>query len=163
METAGHMPVIHVVSVVHLCLVAAFLALYLCEVVVEVSHSKDELHPVAIRIHYLLDVFVEIPLVSGILVSGIVLAILVEELTAPHIWLIACGTIVVLACVFSFFKFVRSRKHLIGKDTMDHKALVGIRNRFGIFSFAILNPSLIVAFVVGFWLAHQRAIEAFYR
>ena len=163
METAAHMPVIHTVSVVHLCLVAAFLALYACEVVVEASHSKDELHPVAIRIHYLLDVFVEIPLVSGILVSGIVLAILVEELTAPHIWLITCGTVVVLACLFSFFKFVRSRKQLIDKGAMDHKALVGIRNRFGIFSFAIINPSLIVALIVGFWLAHQRAIEAFYR
>jgi hypothetical protein len=163
METVGNMPFIHTVSVVHLCLVAAFLALYLCEVVVEASHSKDELHPVAIRIHYLLDVFVEIPLVSGILVSGIVLAILVEEITVPHIWLIACGTIVVLACVFSFFKFVRTRKHLIEEDTMDHKALVGIRNGFGIFSFAVINPSLIVALIVGFWLAHQRAIEAFHR
>ena len=162
-EIVEQMPVIHVVSIVHLCLVAAFLALYLCEVVVEASHSKDELHPVAIRVHYLLDLFVEIPLVSGILISGIILAVLVEELTAPHIWLITCGTIVVLACLFSFFKFVRTRKHLISKDPIDHEALVGIRNRFGIFSFAILNPSLLVALIVGFWLAHQRAVEAFLR
>ena len=163
METVGQMPVIHTVSVVHLCLVAAFLALYLCEVVVEASHSKDELHPVAIRIHYLLDVFVEIPLVSGILVSGIILALLVEEVTAPHIWLIACGTIAALSCLFCFFNFVRTRNNLIGKDPIDHEALVGIRNRFGIFSFAILNPSLLVALIVGFWLAHQRAIETFLR
>ena len=50
-------PVIQSVSVVHLCLVAAFLGLYACEVVVEASHSKEELHPVAIRVHYLLDVY----------------------------------------------------------------------------------------------------------
>jgi hypothetical protein len=157
------LPVIQTVSVVHLCLVAAFLGLYACEVVVEASHSKDELHPVAIRMHYLLDLFVEIPLVLGILVSGVILTLLVEEITAPHIWLIACGTIAVLSCLFCFFKFVRTRKRMLGKDPIDDEALVGIRDRFGIFSFAILNPALLVALVVGFWLAHQRAIEAFLR
>ena len=103
----GDMPIIHFVSVVHLCLVAAFLGLYACEVVVEVSHQRDELHPTAIRIHYLLDVFVEIPLVSGILVSGVVLALLVEKITSAHVWLIASGTVAVLACVLSFWKFAR--------------------------------------------------------
>lgn len=159
----GQIPLIHTVSVVHLCLVAAFLGLYACEVVVEASHVKDELHPVAIRVHYLLDLFVEIPLVSGIFVSGILLAVLAEEITAAHVWLIACGTIAVLACLCCFFKFVRTRKRLIAQDPIDHEALVRIRNRFGIFSFAVLNPALLVALVVGFWLAHQRAVEAFLR
>jgi hypothetical protein len=157
------MPTIHSVSVVHLCLVAAFLALYACEVVVEASHQRDELHPIAIRIHYLLDVFVEIPLVSGILVSGVVLTLLLEEITTPHVWLIACGTVVVLACLMSFWKFVRTRKRLTEKEPIDHEKLVGIRNRFGAFSFVVLNPALLVALIVGFWLAHQRALEAFIR
>ena len=157
----GDMPIIHSVSVVHLCLVAAFLGLYACEVVVEVSHQRDELHPIAIRIHYLLDMFVEIPLVSGILVSGIVLALLVEEITSAHVWLIACGSVVVLACLISFWKFVRSRNRLIEKGAIDHQELVRIRNRFGVFSFVVLNPALLVALVVGFWLAHQRALAAF--
>jgi hypothetical protein len=157
----GDIPIIHSVSVVHLCLVAAFLALYACEVVVEASHQRDELHPIAIRMHYLLDIFVEIPLVLGILVSGVVLALLVEEITTPHVWLIACGTVVVLACLFVFWKFVRTRKRLIEKQAIDHQELVGIRNRFGIFSFIVLNPALLVALIVGFWLAHQRALEAF--
>ena len=108
----GDIPIIHSVSVVHLCLVAAFLGLYACEVVVETAFQRDELHPMAIRVHYLLDIFVEIPLVSGILVSGVVLALLVEEITAPHVWLIACGTVAVLACLFCFWKFVRGRKRL---------------------------------------------------
>ena len=159
----GDMPIIHSVSVVHLCFVAAFLGLYACEVVVEVSHQRDELHPTAIRIHYLLDIFVEIPLVSGIFVSGVVLALLVEEITTPHVWLIACGTVVVLACVLSFWKFVRSRNSLIQGEATDHEELVKIRNRFGIFSFVVLNPALLVALIVGFRLAHQRALEAFVR
>ena len=71
----GEIPVIHTISVIHLCFVAAFLGLYLCEVVVEASHARDELHPTAVRIHFLLDIFVEIPLVIGILVSGIILSL----------------------------------------------------------------------------------------
>lgn len=157
----GSIPVIQTVSVVHLCLVAAFLGLYLCEVVVEASHQSDELHPVAIRIHYLLDVFVEIPLVSAILISGIALTLLLEEITTPHIWLIGCGTVVVLACLLSFLKFVRTREALIAEEPIDHRRLVGIRKRFGIFSFLVLNPALAIALIAGFWLAHQRALEAF--
>ena len=154
-------PVIQTVSVVHLCLVAAFLGLYLCEVVVEASHQGDELHPIAIRMHYLLDVFVEVPLVSAILVSGVALTLLLEEITTSHIWLISCGTIVVLACFLSFLKFVRTREQLIGEDPIDHMELIRIRKRFGIFSFSVLNPALAVALIVGVWLAHQRALEAF--
>ena len=157
----GDIPIIHSVSVVHLCFVAAFLGLYACEVVVEGSNVKDELHPIAIRAHYLLDIFVEIPLVSGILASGVVLTLLLEEITTPHVWLIACGTVVVFACVFSFWKFVRTRKRLIEKESIDHEKLVGIRNRFGVFSFIVINPALLVALIVGFRLAHQRALEAF--
>lgn len=157
----GDMPIIQTVSVVHLCFVAAFLGLYACEVVVEASHQRDELHPIAIRIHYLLDIFVEIPLVSGILVSGVVLTLLVEEITTPHVWLIACGTLVVLSCVISFWKFVRGRKRLTEREPIDHGKLVAIRNRFGVFSFLVLNPALVVALIVGFWLAHERALAAF--
>jgi hypothetical protein len=111
--------------------------------------------------HYLLDVCVEIPLVSAILVSGVALTLLLQEITTPHIWLISCGTVVVLACFLSFLKFVRPRERLIGEDPIDHMELVRIRKRFGIFSLAVLNPALAVALIVGFWLAHQRALEAF--
>jgi hypothetical protein len=149
--------------VIHLCLVAAFLGLYACEVVVEASHQRDELHPTAIRIHYLLDVFVEIPLVSAILVSGAVLTLLLKEITTPHMWLITCGTVVVFACFLSFLKFVRTRERLIRREPIDYGELVKIRKRLGVFSFLVLNPALAIALIVGFWLAHQKAVEAFVR
>jgi hypothetical protein len=104
---------------------------------------------------------VEIPLVSGILASGVVLTLLLEEITTAHVWLIACGTVAMLACLFCFWKFVRTRKRLIERESIDHEKLVRIRNRFGIFSFLVLNPALLVALIVGFWLAHQRALAAF--
>lgn len=97
----GPIPLINIVAVVHLCFVAAFIGLYLCEVVVEgYASQKNELHPIAIRYHFLIDVFVEIPLMLGVLASGIILVLLVPELTTLHIILIACGIFSVLPFLF---------------------------------------------------------------
>ena len=98
------MSAIHLVSTVHLCLVAAFLALYACETIVEGSHAEDELHPTAIRIHYLIDTILEVPLMVGIFATGVILSFQVEEITTLHAWLIACGTLTVFTCVFAFLR-----------------------------------------------------------
>ena len=155
------MPAIHLVSTIHLCLVAAFVALYACETIVEGSHAKDELHPTAIRMHFLIDIFLEIPLMIGIFATGVILAFQVEEITTPHAWLIACGTIVVFSCIFCFFRFVRTRRRLLDSETVDFARLVAISSRFGVVTLGLLTPALIVALGIGFWLAHQRAAEAF--
>ena len=155
------MPAIHLVSTVHLCLVAAFLSLYACETVVEGSHAKDELHPTAIRMHFLIDTILEIPLMIGIFVTGVILSFQVEQITTAHAWLIACGTMVVFSCIFCFFRFVRTRRRLLDTEPIDHARLIAIRNQFGIVTLGILTPALIVALGIGFWLAHKRAVEAF--
>ena len=155
------MPAIHMVSTIHLCLVAAFLAMYACETVVEGSHAKDELHPTAIRMHFLIDVFLEIPLMIGIFATGVILSFQVEEVTTPHAWLIACGTIAVFSCVFAFFRFVRTRRRPLDTETIDYARLDAIRTQFGIVTLGIFTPALIAALGIGFWLAHQRAAEAF--
>ncbi len=89
----GPIPMVNIMAVVHLCFVSAFMGIYLAETVIETYGSKDERHPIAIKIHYLLDMFAEIPLMCGILVSGIILAFLVEELTLLHRILIICGSL----------------------------------------------------------------------
>jgi Na+/melibiose symporter-like transporter len=155
------MPAIHMVSMVHLCLVAAFLSLYACEAVVEGSHARDELHPTAIRMHFLIDTFLEIPLMIGIFATGVILSFQVEEITTAHAWLIACGTLVVFSCIFCFFRFVRTRRRLLNTEPIDHARLIAIRKQLGIFTLGVLNPALIAALGIGFWLAHKRALEAF--
>ena len=155
------MPAIHLVSTVHLCLVAAFLSLYACETVVEGSHAKDELHPTAIRMHYLIDIFLEIPLMIGIFVTGVILSFQVEEVTTPHAWLIALGTIVVFGCIFVFFRFVRTRRRLLDTENIDYARLDAIRKGCAVVTLGILTPALIAALGIGFWLGHQRAVEAF--
>jgi Na+/melibiose symporter-like transporter len=146
---------------VHLCLVAAFLSLYACEAVVEGSHARDELHPTAIRMHFLIDTFLEIPLMIGIFATGVILSFQVEEITTAHAWLIACGTLVVFSCIFCFFRFVRTRRRLLNTEPIDHARLIAIRKQRGIFTLGVLNPALIAALGIGFWLAHKRALEAF--
>ena len=155
------MPAIHLVSTVHLCLVAGFLALYACETVVEGSHARDDLHPTAIRMHYLIDIFLEIPLMIGIFATGVILSFQVEEVTTAHAWLIALGTIVVFSCIFVFFRFVRTRRRLLDNENIDYARLDAIRKQFGIVTLGILTPALIAALGIGLWLAHQRAVEAF--
>ncbi len=154
-------PAIHMVSTMHLCLVAAFLGVYACETIVEGSHARDELHPTAIRMHFLIDIFLEIPLMIGIFATGVILSFQVEDVTTPHAWLIGCGTIVVFSCIFCFFRFVRTRRRLLDGETIDHARLAAIRSQFGVVTLGILTPALVVALGIGFWLAHQRAVEAF--
>ena len=157
----GEIPSVHVVAVVHLCFVAAFLGQLLCEAVVETYGSPNERHPIGIRMHYLIDIFVEIPLMIGVFVSGIALAILVDKLSTLHIVLIVCGTLTVMVCIFSFFFFVRPRKRVLDNEPIDHDTLVRIRNKFGIFTFTVINPLLFTSLIIGFWLARQRAITVF--
>jgi hypothetical protein len=111
--------------------------------------------------HYLIDIFLEIPLMIGIFATGVILSFQVEEITTLHAWLIACGTIVVFSCIFCFLRFVRTRRRLLDADPIDYARLIAIRNQFGIVTLGILTPALIAALGIGFWLAHQRATEAF--
>jgi len=157
----GTIPPIHMVLVIHLCFVAAFLGCFLCEAVAESYGSPNERHPIGIRIHYLIDIFVEIPLMIGILVTGIILAVLVDHLSTLHIVLIACGILTVIACISSFYLFVRTRKRVLDNEPEDHDILVRIRTKFGIFTFAVISPLLFATLIIGFWLAQQRAMAVF--
>ncbi len=159
----GSIPLINMVGVIHLCFVAAFIGLYLCEAVIEgYAARRTEFHPSAIRYHYLVDIFVELPLMSGVLITGIILAILAEKLTALHLILIACGSIAVLFCPYCFFRFVRTRERLLSDGEADEETLVRIRRRMGILTLAVFNPLLLTALVVGFWLARNRLLDSIY-
>ncbi len=159
----GPIPLINIVAVVHLFFVAAFCGLFACEAVVETYYSKkDEHHPIAIRIHHLMDIFVEIPLMTGIFISGIILATLMEKLNTFHIVLIVTGTLTFIGCVFNWYKYVRSRNVEIEKDTIDYSLLNRIRNLMGIYVGVIWGPLFFGSAFIGFWLAYHRVAEAIY-
>jgi hypothetical protein len=152
-------PVIDIVAMVHLCFVAAFIGLYLSETVIEgYAAYKNEFHRSAIRNHFLMDIFVELPLMFGVLVTGVVLAILVEELTALHWVLIICGLFAVFFCPFCFFRFVRTRNRLVDEGVSDEAVLVEIRKKMGTLTLFLFNPLFLAALAIGLWLAYQRAV-----
>jgi hypothetical protein len=109
-----------------------------------------------------MDLYVEIPLMLGIFVSGVILAVLVGKLTMLHITLIACGTLTVLGCIFNWYRFVRTRNLEIQKETIDYDLLNRIRKRCAVYVAVVFNPLLIATIVIGFWLAYHRMLESIY-
>ncbi len=156
-------PPVNLAALVHLCFVAAFFGLYGAEVVIETYYSQPkEQHPIAIRSHHLLDIFVEIPLMVGVLVSGIILAVLVDKLTTLHIILIAGGTLTFLGCIFNWYRFVRTRNLEIKEEPIDYDLLDRIRKGCAVYVMTIFNPLLIGTIILGCWLAYHRMIESIY-
>ncbi len=159
----GPIPLINIVAVVHLCFVAAFFGLFACEAVVETYYSKrDEDHPIAIRLHYLMDIFVEIPLMTGIFITGIIISLLVDTLTKFHFVLIVTGTLTFFGCIFNWYRYVRSRNLAIDEETIDYSLLDKIRTWMGIYVGVIFCPLLFGSIILGFWLAYHRVAEAIY-
>jgi hypothetical protein len=154
-------PALQTVTSIHLCFVAAFVGLYACEAVVEGYGVRNHtFHRSAIRYHFLIDIFVELPIMFGVLVTGIILALLVDELTPLHFALIACGTFCVLFCPFCFLRFVRSRNRLLDQDGADEAALVELRRTMALWTLSLFNPLFLVALVIGLFLTRTRVIES---
>jgi hypothetical protein len=159
----GPIPLVNVVAVIHLFFIAAFFGLFACEAVVETYYSKrDSDHPIAIRMHHLMDIFVELPLMSGIFITGIIMSFLVDTLTKWHFVLIVTGTLTFLGCFFNWYKYVRSRNLEIDKETIDYGLLDKIRIRMGVYVGAVFGPLLFGSVFLGFWLAYHRVVESIY-
>ncbi len=80
-------PLINIVAVAHLFCIAALSGCMAAEVVFEyyAMFFNRKLHHSVIRIHYWIDILVELPLILCVLSTGIAMAYLVEKLTTPHI------------------------------------------------------------------------------
>ena len=68
----------------------------------------------------------------------------------------------VFFCPFLFYKYVRTRHHLLDAETLDEKEMNRIRQNLGIVTLAIFNPIFLAAMIIGFWLAYHRVAEAIY-
>ncbi len=156
-------PAVNVVAVIHLAFVAAFLGMYLCEAVVETyGYYKKEFSHSGIRCHYLIDLAVELPLIAGVIVTGITLTILVGKYSGLHLVLIACGSLTALFCPFCFFRWVRTRNSELGKEKPDEQYLTGKMREMIVVTSLVFQPALLVSLVLGVWLSYQRVLESIY-
>ena len=155
-------PAVNVVAVVHLAFVSAFVGLYLCETVIETyGYYKKDFHHSAVRYHFLMDLAVELPLICGVLVTGIALAVLVGEFSGLHLALIACGSLTALYCPFTFFRWVRTRNRELKKEVPDDQYLIGKRKEMIVVTNLVFQPALFASIIIGTWLAYHRVLDTF--
>jgi hypothetical protein len=120
------------------------------EAVIEVlPFRRHELHPAAIRLHYWIDLLVELPLVIGVSVTGTTLLLLIQEVTTLHLVKVAFAAAAVLVNLFCIAVVLRRARHLDrGAETKLWRA-----SRVVLACFALGLACAAVAATLGFRLA----------
>ena len=153
MEASSAMPVM---SMVHLVVLALWGGVVATEAVIEIApFRRPELHAGTIRLHYWIDLLVELPLVVAVAVTGTTLAILAESLTPRHLVKIgfaAAAVAVNLFCIAVVLR--RARRHRT--DSADPR--LWRDSRIVLWCFAIGLVCAGVAATLGFSLALPRAL-----
>jgi hypothetical protein len=129
----------------HLFALCALAALVVAEGVLELSARDDGAFRRAARAHFLIDMFVEVPLLVTVLATGVVLATRVPAWTSLHLIKIAAGLVAVAANLFCVAIVVR--RHA-ARDRVD--ALRRDTHLIRVVSPAIGVPAGAVAAWIGF-------------
>lgn len=105
METAGVFPV---VALGHLVALALWGGVVATEAVIEIApFRRPELHPATIRLHYRIDLLVELPLVLAVAATGLTLVLLRGSLTTTHVVKLGFAALAVAVNLFCIAVVVR--------------------------------------------------------
>lgn len=109
METQGF----NVLAMLHLIMLSMWGGVVATEAVIEVfPFQQRELHASTIRFHYWIDLLVELPLVLGVIATGVVLFFLTDTVTPFHLVKIGLGGAAVAVNLFCIVVVVRRGKRL---------------------------------------------------
>lgn len=153
------MPLINLVSIVHLVLLCMWGGVVATEAVLELYPFREKgLHPATVRMHYWIDLLVELPLIVGVVISGTVLVFLAWPLSIWHVLKIVCAGVAVEMNLVCIVMVIRRKQALeAGNDEAGQW-----RTSKRIVLMAAVGISLAaVAAGLGFWLAHQRLVALF--
>ena len=145
---------IKVAALAHLVLLGLWGGVVATEAVLELyprRHAKY--HPYTIRAHYWIDMLVELPVLLGVVLSGLVLLVLTWPPTTWHLVKIGCGGLAVCANLYCV-RLVIKRSKMLTWDCEDD-ALWGVSDRISRLA-AVAIPLGLAAAALGFWLAYQR-------
>lgn len=146
-------PLVNLIEILHLILLSIWGGIVITETVIELyPYREKKLHNSAISLHYYIDIFVECPVLFGVLLSGIFLALLVN-LTTAHYIKIASG-IIAISMNFTCIGFVIKRKHL--HDSGADENTLWRYTRYVIRTAVIGVPAALVAIYLGLTLGYQR-------
>jgi hypothetical protein len=118
-----------------------------------------DLHHANIRNHYWIDLLVELPLAIGAIISGIVMAVLVDNLSILHIVKITLASCVMIGLFFCI-KSVLRRNRLLQNDSSTGE--VSKETWRLCLTATLWEPLLIPLVFLGFWLGYHRILESIY-
>jgi NADH:ubiquinone oxidoreductase subunit 5 (subunit L)/multisubunit Na+/H+ antiporter MnhA subunit len=110
---------LNLVAMIHLMMLSLWGGVVATEAVIEVMpFRRRELHPAAIRLHYWIDLLVELPLVLAVVVTGGILLYLTDPLTPLHLVKLGLGGATVAVNLFCIVVVVRRGRNLrdVGDD-----------------------------------------------
>lgn len=148
------LPLVNTIEMVHLVLIALWLGVVSTETVVELASyfKKIKSGPISV-FHYYIDLILEIPFFTGVLITGTIMALQVD-LTAAHYALIACGLLAIsdnALCAGLVIKRKRLYDQGAGEEVLRRNTRRIITTIVGIVPF-------IIAAYIGFTLGHQRIL-----
>jgi hypothetical protein len=142
-----------ILPLLHLVALSMWGGVVATEAVIEIYPFKRlELHPATIRMHYWIDLLVELPLVVAVLASGSALLWAVEDITRLHLVKVGFGSAAVLVNLSCIAVVVRRARRL--KDGPESR--LWRASRFILLCFAVGLGCAAVAAVLGFRLGLAR-------
>lgn len=157
-------PLINIVAAIHLSFIMLFLGMYMVEAVMELmsyfNRRDAALRHSIIRLHFWVDLLVEIPVIIGVFATGVTMAFLVEKITMLHaikIGLVVMFVLVAVFCPLNVIDRYRLMKKNADEETLVRKSRIIIYTAG--FSLSIFFTG---ALLIGFWLAYHRILASIY-
>jgi len=150
-------PPIHLLSVLHLVCLSLWGGVVATEAVIELySFRQREMHPVAIRLHFWIDLWVELPLLLAVAGTGVVLAAMAWPLSTTHLIKIGCGAGAIAANLVCVVLVLRRGRQLKA-GASDAELWRTTRRIVGCAAAGL--PLAATAAVLGLGLAHERMTQ----
>jgi len=154
------LPIINLVAIIHLVFLSLWGGVVATEAVLELyPYRRRELHSHSIRYHFWIDLLVELPLILGVIASGLTLVILAWPLSTLHLLKISAAAVAVSANLICVLIVFRRRKSL--EQGAEDKKLWGLTRRI-VLCAVIGLPFAGMAGCLGFYLAYQRLLKLCY-
>lgn len=156
----GSIPTVNIVAVIHLAFVAGLLGVIATETVMEVLPLRyKELHHSVIRFHVWIDLLLELPLALGVICTGIIMATLVDKLTAYHILKISLASTAFILGLTCIWRVLYRNRRMVDEES--EEALEKQTRKIHITA-AIIYVILTAVLILGFYLAYNRVLESIY-
>ena len=144
------------VALAHLVLLGVWAGVVAAEAVLELyPRRRPELHSHTVRFHYWIDLLVELPVILGVALSGMVLLLHAWPPTLWHVVKVCCGCGAVLTNLVCIALVIK-RHRMLRRGEPD-TALWSVSRRITLSATAGI-PLALVAAAIGLWLASQRMV-----